>query len=192
MPTPVDGLLRWLIEMDDTGEAGVAARRDVTLSQIIAVARDVRRWIDVVGAGEPEALGYPAEGAPRLWELDHPYYGADGYDDRVDSFAELRHAIDRMDEDMNFVYRWDWKDYSQPHYDDLYLGDPDEPRAKQELTVHFLMPRKSKFASLTCPITHEQEAEVLEWLRGPRVLGYLRTMWAPLLGAGANGEADRG
>lgn len=114
-----------------------------------------------------------------LWEINHPYYGVDGYEDSVESFAELREIVDRSDEDMNVLYRWDWKDYSQPHYDDLFLDGED--RSREEFTVHLLMPRKSGFWSVTCPITKDQEAEVLEWLRGPRVLCHLRTLWAPLL-----------
>ena len=103
---------------------------------------------------------------PHLWEIDHPYIGAEGYAERVDSFAELRAAVDEIDEDLNFVYRWDW------HTD----GDSGE-----EFAVYVLMPRKEGFWSITCPISRDQEAEVLEWLRGPRVLGALRKWWEPLL-----------
>lgn len=116
---------------------------------------------------------------PHLWETDHPYYGADGYVNEFDSFAELRAAVDDSAADMNHVYRWDWDDYSQPHHDDLFL--PGEDRSGQVLKVFMVMPRKSAFWSATCPVTHDQEPEVLEWLRGPRVLGALRTLWAPLL-----------
>jgi hypothetical protein len=115
----------------------------------------------------------------RLWEIDHPYYGADGYSTKFDSFAELRAAADAMDEDMNHIYRWDWVDYSQPHHDNLMLNDAE--RAKQEFRIFAVMPRKSAFLEWSCPITHDQEIEVLEWLRGPRVLGALRTLWEPLL-----------
>ncbi len=116
-----------------------------------------------------------------LWEIKHPYYGADGYADAVESFADLRQIVDASAEDMNVVYRWDWTDWSQPHFDDLFIEDED--RSKEEFTVYLLMPRKEGFWSVTCPITKDQEAEVLEWLRGPRVLGYLRTLWAPILDA---------
>lgn len=114
-----------------------------------------------------------------LWEIDHPYYGAEGYTDNFESFAELREAIDATDEEMNHVYRFDWLDYSQPHHDSLFLDGED--RSGQQLRLFMVMPRKGAFWSATCPITHDQEAEVLEWLRGPRVLGALRKLWAPLL-----------
>ena len=122
--------------------------------------------------------------AAHLWEIDHPYYGPDGRGGtyRFDSFAELREAADELDEDMNHIYRWDWLDYSQPCHDDLFL--PGEDRSSEQLFKVFLvLPRKSAFLSWECLISHDQEAEVLAWLRGPRVLGALRTLWSPLLEA---------
>lgn len=115
-----------------------------------------------------------------LWEIDHPYYGADGHINRCNSFAELRDWIDNLDEDMNHVYRWDWQDWSQPQHDGLFLDGED--RSRQEFRVFLVMPRKEACISGVCPIAHDQEAEVLAWLRGPRVLGALRTLWSPLLG----------
>lgn len=114
-----------------------------------------------------------------LWEIDHPYYGVDGYENDVDSFATLRQTVDASDEDMNFVYRWDWKDNAQPQFDGLFLDGED--RSNEVFTVYLLMPRKPGFWSVTCPIRKDQEFEVLDWLSGPRCAGYLRTMWAPVL-----------
>lgn len=116
---------------------------------------------------------------PHLWEIDHPYYGCSYRYEDFDSFTELRDCVNSNDEDMNFVYRWDWKDYSQPHNDDLFL--PGEDRSKQEFSVTIVMPRKDLLVEWRCPITHDQEEEVLEWLRSPRVLGHLRKWWEPLL-----------
>lgn len=116
-----------------------------------------------------------------LYEIDHPYYAAKGYPSTFDTFAELRDAADRLDEDMNYIYRWDWADYSQSHYDDYGLTDA--ARAKQKLTVSFVLQRKSQFMTWTCPVTHDDEPTVREWLAGPRVLGHLRKTWAPLLDA---------
>lgn len=109
-----------------------------------------------------------------LWEIDHPYYGAEGYINEVPSFDELKEMIDPLDQDMSHVYRWDWKDW--PNDED---GDED---SEETLYVFVAMPRKSSFFSVSCPITKEQEPEVLEWLKSPRVLGALRAMWEPLLG----------
>lgn len=115
-----------------------------------------------------------------LWEVDHPYYAPDSYANKCESFEHLRHDVDRIDEDMNLIYRWDWVDPRHPSQDDLYLSD--EYRSPIDtLTIWMLQPRKSQFISFSCPVTHEQEAEVLEWLRGPRVAGHLRKLWAPVL-----------
>jgi hypothetical protein len=34
---------------------------------------------------------------------------------------------------------------------------------------------------MRCPVSKDQEPDVLQWLRGPRILGALRELWAPLL-----------
>lgn len=126
----------------------------------------------------------PDTGAPHLWEIKHPYYGADGgRENECEDFAELRAIVDDLDADMNHVYRWDWDDWSQPHYDDLFLYG--ERRDKQQLRVYIVMPRKSMCISFACPITHEQEPEVLAWLQSARVLGSLRAVWEPILDGAA-------
>lgn len=106
----------------------------------------------------------------RLWEIDHPYYGAEGYPERAETFAELREIIDGSDEHMNHVYRWDWQ-----------VADDYDTDKRDRLYVFCALQRKSGFWSVSCPVTRDQEAEVLEWLRGPRVLGALRKLWEPLL-----------
>ncbi|PZF98527.1 hypothetical protein [Micromonospora deserti] len=115
----------------------------------------------------------------RLYEIDHPYYGPEGYTEDLESFAELREVVEASDEDMSFVYRWDWFDYSRPQHDSLFVEGED--RSKQELRLFMVQPRKSQFWIVTCPVTHGQHDEVLTWLRGPRVLGALRKLWEPLL-----------
>lgn len=86
-----------------------------------------------------------------LWEIDHPYYGADGSGGaaQFDSFAELREAADDLDEDMNHVYRWDWQDWSQPCHDALFTEGDD--RSGQELRIFMVMPRKSRFLEWVLP-----------------------------------------
>jgi hypothetical protein len=114
-----------------------------------------------------------------LWEYHHPYYGADGYNTECASFAELREYVDATDENMARIYRRDWVDPTQPYADDLFLDGED--RSTQTFTVYAVTPRTKRCISWSCPISHDQEAEVLAWLRSPRVLGALRTLWAPLL-----------
>lgn len=123
----------------------------------------------------------------RLWEIDHPYYAAEGYLAEYDSFEAMRHAIDHMDEDMNFVYRWDWYDAAAEHNADNYLDD--EPRTEQYLKVTTVLQRKSAFTNYRCPIRHDQEADVLAWLHSDRIAGYLRKTWEPILDATDTGQA---
>jgi hypothetical protein len=98
---------------------------------------------------------------PHLWEIDHPYYPAEGRPNQFDSFAELREAADGLDGYRDFIYRWDWNG--------------------QELVISFVLQCRSRLMTFTCPVTHADEPAVREWLAGPRVLGHLRKTWAPLL-----------
>ncbi len=121
----------------------------------------------------------------RLWEIDHPYYAAEGHLNELDSFAELKADIDALDEDMNYVYRWDWFDAAAEHNTDLYMEG--EPRTQQYLTVTTVMQRKSAFAQFKCPIRHDQEADVLEWLHSDRIAGHVRKTWEPIFDANETG-----
>lgn len=114
-----------------------------------------------------------------LWEVDHPYYGSDSNTNRCDSFAELRADVERLGAGQNHIYRWDWIDWSRPEHDSNFVAGED--RSGQDFTVFLVLPRKSMLICFTCPVTHADEPAVLEWLRGPRVLGALRELWSPLL-----------
>lgn len=104
-----------------------------------------------------------------LWEVYHPYYGSDAVNEHLESFAELREAVDGLSSHLNHVYRWDWT-----------LPDDDGERG-EIFQVFTVIARKHSLSSLSCPISREEEADVLEWLRSPRVLGALRLLWEPLL-----------
>lgn len=62
-----------------------------------------------------------------LWEIDHPYYGADGSLEKVDSFDELKASLDHSDEDMNVIYRWDCGSHPRPQENDMTTTTPDRP-----------------------------------------------------------------
>ena len=114
-----------------------------------------------------------------LWEIDHPYYGSDTNNNPCESFAELRKEVDQLSDRMNHVYRFDWHDWSQPMHDDLRT--PGEDPGPQQFVVFLVLSRHGMMINFTCPISHDQEAEVLAWLRGPRILGALRMLWEPIL-----------
>lgn len=117
-----------------------------------------------------------------LWEIRHPFTGAKEVGVvKFSSFADLAVWVNDSDADLNLIYRWDWLDYSQPHFDGDGLSE--EERSEEKFVVWIVLPRKYGFASLECPITKAQERDVLDWLRGPRVMGHLATLWAPLLDA---------
>jgi len=119
-----------------------------------------------------------------LWEVHHPFYGNSGgnNDGDLESFAELRELLDgHADDGSTVIYRWDW---SGPHTPDAF---PDTP---EELEVFGLYPRTGQCWSARCPIGKDQEQEVLEWLRGPRMLGALQKLWAPVLDLQAAPDTD--
>lgn len=108
-----------------------------------------------------------------LWEFDHPFYGADGQDEELSSFAELKEALASHPHDgSTVIYRWDWRG---PH---SRYAAPDAP---EELVIFGLFPRRSMTWSLRCPISKDQEDKVKDWLLSPDVLGQLAPIWAPLL-----------
>ncbi|HEY6020985.1 MAG TPA: hypothetical protein VIY48_14105 [Candidatus Paceibacterota bacterium] len=123
----------------------------------------------------------------RLWEIDHPYYGADGvWTEDFESFAEMRESVDASDEDYEHVYRWDWIDYTSNNYVLSYDGEGPE----QVLRLFVVCPRKSQFGVFECPVTHGDEPEILEWRRGPRIFGSLKKMWEPILDDVQGGNAE--
>jgi hypothetical protein len=134
----------------------------------------------VVSAVEPALRDLPAR---HLWESDHPFYGAGAYgevedDTEFDTFDQLRQCLNRhSDGGSTVIYRWDWTD-STSH---LLDGPDAENPGPDEFVVYGLLPRKAHLFVLRCPISKDQERDVVQWLRGPRMLGALRDLWSPLL-----------
>lgn len=133
---------------------------------------------EVLSAVEP-----PSQDLPRhhLWEVDHPFYGADGTrgdETEFGTFDQLRQCLNcHSDGGSTVIYRWDWID-SRSH---LLDGPDAEQVGLDEFVVYGLLPRKAHLFVLRCPISKDQEPDVLRWLRGPRMLGALRNLWSPLL-----------
>ncbi|ASN72000.1 hypothetical protein 7S2_7 [uncultured Caudovirales phage] len=72
--------------------------------------------------------------------------------EEFESFAELRDAIDCQDETLNIVVSW----FPAEADDITDVGD-------KELQVLIFMPRLSKTAEMSCPITGPEEAELARW-----------------------------
>ncbi len=110
-----------------------------------------------------------------LWETGHPFYGPErsfvgggSYTDRFDSWDAFVEGPSRYDADldMDFLYRWDWHDYTSVE------GQSDE------LELFWMMPRKGIMVRATVSVEKTDEPAVRAWLT-PR-WEYMRNMWSPL------------
>jgi hypothetical protein len=114
-------------------------------------------------------------------DTPHPYYGAEGFGEygitECETLDELIAMANAYDEDMNFVYRWDW-DVADP---DDYADEGDPPMPGETLTLFVVLQRKSRFVNWVAPVTADDEDKVREFLTSNRILGALRRTWAPLL-----------
>jgi hypothetical protein len=107
---------------------------------------------------------------PHLWEIDHPYYCAEGnffkagQHTRFESWADFtEETYYSGDRDLNLVFRWDW------HRSD---DGPDE------LLLFFVFQRKAWLCSVGIAVTEADEPAVREFLES-----CARTMaatWEPL------------
>lgn len=112
-------------------------------------------------------------------ESPHPYYGAEGPEEEFETLDELIECVNAYDEDMNFVYRWDWYVPAQEDIA-LYAEEGEEP-PREKLILFVVLQRKSRFVNWSAPVTEADEEKVREFLTGDRILGALRRTWEPLL-----------
>lgn len=109
-----------------------------------------------------------------LWEVDHPYYAAEGnfYKNGLhsvfSSWGEFtREAFYGGDRDLNLVYRWDW------HKPGFHEWDGSEA-----LHVFFILPRKAICCSVEISVTEEDQDAVRSWLT--ECAQTVGAIWAPL------------
>jgi len=144
---------------------------------------------------------------PHLWEIDHPYYCSEGnfYKNgchtRFGSWEEFAspttfgpagfggNVLYDWDDDLNFLFRWDWK---KADPDDYFLSpgdDDDETAAFEEaakadtLMLFFMAQRKGRNMSAEVAVTEADEPAVRAWLETKAE--YMRKVWEPLLGVSA-------
>jgi hypothetical protein len=147
-----------------------------------------------------------------LWEFDHPYYCSEGnffksgYNTTFESwesfatpsagksFNDSWNLLYDFDNDLNFLFRWDWKKADPENY---YLkpGDPDDESAdlaealkSDTLQLFFILQRKAYNISAEVIVSEADEPAVLAWLEGKAA--YMRSMWEPLLPAPVGGDND--
>jgi hypothetical protein len=116
-----------------------------------------------------------------LWRVEHPYYAAEGrhiahYDDFEDFRAEWR----GLDEDQNFVYRWDIHPPTDASFEEHHPEDPSE-RA-YELEVTMIQQRRSRITTCYIKVSREDEPAIREYLAGK--WENIREMWGPVSEAG--------
>lgn len=123
-----------------------------------------------------------------LWEVDHPYYCADGCYyvgglDWRDVHAEWESWADFIEEwgdadlDMNLLFRWDWE---VPDPDDYVLEEETMPG--ERVFLYMYGQRKAKPMSHAVTVTREDEPVIREYLRVRAE--HMRKLWEPLLEAG--------
>ena len=111
-----------------------------------------------------------------LWEIDHPYYCAEG-----NFFKNGQHATweswktfaeDTVfvtgDRDLNLLFRWDWR---KPGHHDWDGGE--------YLLLFFVIQRKAFNCSHEIPVTAEDEPAVRAFLG--ECAQAMRATWEPLL-----------
>jgi hypothetical protein len=109
-----------------------------------------------------------------LWEAEHPYYAQEGnfykagehY--RADSWSEFFAEMGDSDDDLNLVYRWDWKQ------DDATEGNPP---GHGTLFLYYMAQRKARCFSYEAAVTAADEPAVREWLQ--KKAEHMRRIWAP-------------
>lgn len=119
--------------------------------------------------------------------IDHPYYGAEGEATRFDSVNDLIEHANSYDEDLNFVYRWDWEVPDEDMIEAYKEDGLEEP--SETLTLFVVLQRKARIINWVATVTAADEPKVREFLAGDRVLGALGRTWEPLLPAAAAPDA---
>lgn len=139
-----------------------------------------------------------------LWEVVHPFYCSEGnfYKNglhthfasweefatpaRFKDMGATGNVLYDWDDDLNFLFRWDWKKANKEDYW-LAPGDPDDETARYEedqktdtLMLFFMAQRKGRNMSAQVTVTEADEPAVREWLTGKAE--YMRKIWEPLLG----------
>ena len=106
-----------------------------------------------------------------LWEVDHPYYCAEGnyYSNDCtfehDSWADYLDEFGDADKDYNLVFRWDWQ--------------YDRQSDKHVLALFHMHQRKGRFVAHIVSVKASDEDSVREYLTG--YAEHMRLLWAPLL-----------
>ena len=135
-----------------------------------------------------------------LWEIDHPYYCSEGnYYARpgqgqhgvFESWADfaspsgfagmltIGNLLYDFDDELNFLWRWDWKRSDPSDYAYEIEDDPDFEIPGDSLCLYFMFQRKACNGSAEVAVTEADEPAVRAWLT--KRAAKMRLTWAPLL-----------
>jgi hypothetical protein len=127
----------------------------------------------------------------RLWEVKHPFYCTEGgyFWNQTDrktihafgSWAEFLADMGNSDEDMNFLFRWDWSETDSETDEPTFNGDVYYRNG--ELKLFFMIQRKGFHSTHLVEVCRADEPAVRAWLQ--LRLDYLMRVWAPLTASGA-------
>lgn len=115
----------------------------------------------------------------KLWEANHSYYCSESnffdrdYTTEYNSWEEFIEAEDDSDDDLNLVFRWDWK-ISNKEGEDYY--EPDEPTTHQ-LQLCYMLQRKGIYRAVIVDVEEDDEEKIRKWL-APKYQKMLE-IWQP-------------
>ncbi len=139
--------------------------------------------------------------ALHLWEIDHPYYCSEGNYYKsgchtlFESWGEFAtpttvgamgfggNVLYDWDDDLNFLFRWDWDRADPADYAYEREEDPDFEMPGDTLLLFFMAQRKGRNMSAAVAVTEADEPAVRAWLE--KKAEYMRMVWEPLLGTTA-------
>ena len=123
--------------------------------------------------------------APRLWEIDHPYYCNEGNYYAADNrshpivfgtWSQFLDEFGNADFDLNLLFRWDWKEGEESPENSNFTGDPYYRNGT--LLLFWMGQRKGLYFWSEISVCRADEDAVRAFLQ-PR-LDHLIKLWAPL------------
>lgn len=129
---------------------------------------------------------------PHLWEIDHPYYCQEGsywvggnqwheVHNEYESWSDFLDEWSATDDDLNLMFRWDWKRADPDDYTYEVEEDPDFKIPGDVLQLFYMMQRKARNMSVFVKVTEADEPAVREFLA--KKAEHMRKLWEPLLDA---------
>lgn len=146
-----------------------------------------------------------------LWETPHSYYCEEGNFFKsglhtvYESWEDFAQPVKEMfagnmlydyDDDLNFLYRWDWKKADSENYlfsysDEILedgsvtkeqiaesLKEFEEDSKSDRLMLYFMLQRKSYNISVEVNVTESDEPLVRQWLN--KKWKHMKKMWSPI------------